>query len=458
MNTGFPVQSLTPTPATSQPRLWLSGCLLMLGQLVFAGNNSLQETVFQEVHTLFSNPGQGWMGGVPFHGPVEYYRFNWEDIEPQKGQFNWNLIEDRLARLQKTGGSLSMRVMTASAHSKGYYSSPKWLFDLGCKGYEYEIKDNDATSGGKHILRIEPDYSDAIYLAEHKAFITELGKRYDGHPNLEFLDIGSYGIWGEWHTTHPAPLAVRESIVHMYTSAFRHTPLVFMTDDAETLKYALARGTGMRRDGVGSPWHEKNWIGSKKYAQVTGMSDVWKQSPIVFEWYGDYAFMKSKGWSFDAAVNFMLSNHVSLINGNIGHYPPEAVPQMEKLARLAGYRFVLRKITHEKSVSVGTRLNVKMAWANVGVGKLYRPYQLELDLINDRGQRVSSAAADTDPRDWLPGEQAVDATLSTAGLVPGNYTLTAALTDKAHQRPTLKLAMAAPEKDGHYQVGFVRVE
>ena len=37
---------------------------------------------------------------------------------------------------------------------------------------------------------------------------------------MEFLDIGSYGIWGEWHPTHPAPVAVRKQIVDMYLQAF----------------------------------------------------------------------------------------------------------------------------------------------------------------------------------------------------------------------------------------------
>lgn len=41
-----------------------------------------------------------------------------------------------------------------------------------------------------------------------------------------------------------------------------------MSDDAKTLEYALRKGgefprVGMRRDGVGGPWHYKNWIGSK---------------------------------------------------------------------------------------------------------------------------------------------------------------------------------------------------
>ena len=100
---------------------------------------------------------------------------------------------------------------------------------------------------------------------------------------MEFLDIGSYGVWGEWHTQHPAPVGVRRQIVDLYRRAFRKTPLVFMSDDAEVLPYALTHGTGFRRDGVGSPWHEENWIGSRKYAGVPRMADTWKHAPIVFE-------------------------------------------------------------------------------------------------------------------------------------------------------------------------------
>ncbi|HEY5915270.1 MAG TPA: hypothetical protein VJA21_32210 [Verrucomicrobiae bacterium] len=44
-------------------------------------------------------------------------------------------------------------------------------------------------------------------------------------------------------------------------------------------------------------------------------------------------------------------NHVTLINDNIGRFPPEAMPQLEKLARLAGARLVLREVAHEKELT-----------------------------------------------------------------------------------------------------------
>ena len=98
----------------------------------------------------------------------------------------------------RTGPGWRCASCTCNAHSRGYYAAPKWLFDAGCKGFEYLRGGDDPTSGGQRIPRIEPDYADPSYLARHGAFIEELGRRYDGHPGVEFIDIGSYGIWGEW--------------------------------------------------------------------------------------------------------------------------------------------------------------------------------------------------------------------------------------------------------------------
>jgi hypothetical protein len=167
-------------------------------------------------------------GEPRFPCSVVYIRFNWADAEPEQGRYNWKLIDDVIAAWKPRGATVAMRVMTCSAHSAGYYTSPKWLFDAGCKSFDYVRGGDDPTSGGKRIPRIEPDYSDPLYLKHHGAFLSELGKRYDGSPAVEFLDIGSYGIWGEWHTSNAAPVEVRKQIVDLYLAAFKKTPLVFI--------------------------------------------------------------------------------------------------------------------------------------------------------------------------------------------------------------------------------------
>ncbi len=441
--------------------------LLAFAPLVSAaGESDIVRVQFREVDTLFANPGQGWMSqqrsprGEPrFPCSVVYIRFNWAEAEPEEGNFNWKVIDDVIAAWKPRGVAVAMRVMTCNAHSSGYYTSPKWLFDADCKSFEYLVGGDDPTSGGKRVPRIEPDYADPVYLEKHGAFLKALGARYDGRSDVEFLDIGSYGVWGEWHTQHPGHLAVRKEIVDLYLRAFRKTPLVFMSDDAEVLNYALAHGTGFRRDGVGSPWHEQNWIGSKKYAGVAGMAETWKHAPVVFEWFGDHAYLQSRQWSFDAAVDFMLSNHVTLINDNIGHVPSEAMPQLEKLARLAGGRFVLRELVHERTVKRGTPLNLQMKWANVGVGRLHHSYALRLYLFDGTGKPFLSAEAKADPRDWLPGEYDLTESVPIPVAVEaGDYSVALALVDPSAQRRPWRLAIAAPENEGRYEISKVKVE
>jgi len=444
----------------------LLGLLLVLPHALLASEPGLVQRTFREVDTLFANPGQGWMSqqrrprGEPrFPCSVVYIRFNWAEAEPEEGKYNWNLIDDVIAAWKPQGAAVALRVMTANAHSGGYYTSPKWLFDAGCKGHEYLRGGDDPTSGGQRIPRLEPDYADPVYLEKHGAFLRALGARYDGSPDLEFLDIGSYGIWGEWHTPNAAPVAVRKQIVDLYLRAFPKTPLVFMSDDAEVLNYALAHGTGFRRDGVGSPWHEQNWIGSKKYAGVEGMAETWKRAPVVFEWFGDYAYLQSQKWSFEAAVNFMLTNHVTLINDNIGRFPPEALPQLQNLARLAGARFTLRELAHEPAVKRGATLSLQMKWANVGVGRLHRPYALEILLLDAKGQPAFTTRAKADPRTWLPGEHALtEPLLLPATLAAGDYTIAVALMSPSAQGRPFRLAFDAPEKDGRYEVSQVKVD
>ena len=454
------------------PKPWLAlGMLLAvctpMSQAASSGSPATNWVVqqFREVDTLFANPGQGWMSqarrpqpSTRFPCSVVYIRFNWVDVEPEQGKYNWRVIDDVIGAWKPHGATVGFRVMTCNAHSAGYYASPKWLFDSGCKGFEYERGGDDPTSGGKRILRIEPDYSDPIYLARHGEFLKALGDRYDGSPGVEFLDIGSYGIWGEWHTPHPAPVEVRKQIVDLYLKAFLQTPMVFMSDDAEVLKYALAHGIGFRRDGVGSPWHEQNWIGSKKYADVPGMAETWRRAPVVFEWFGDYEYLRSKGWSFDAAINFMLSNHVTLINDNIGRVPPEAMPQLGKLARLAGARFVLRELTHEKEAASGSPLHLQMKWANTGVGKLYRPYTVQFTLTDSSGKVCFKTDGKADPRQWLPGEHAASESLQLPAPLPaGEYALAVGLVDPAGQRRPFLLAIDAPENDGRYSVSRLTI-
>lgn len=454
-------------PCNSRKAIRLTIWLILIGIsfIILQCTDDHTTTVvrYKEIDSLFANPGQGWMTmrrtpepGMRFPYSVVYRSFNWADAEPEQGKINWSIIDSVIQAWKPEGATVAFRVMTANPHSRSYYASPKWLFDAGCRGFEY-IR-GGGTFGGKTIKRIEPDYSDSLFLKYHGEFIAELGKRYDGDPNIEFIDIGSYGYWGEWHTPHWVSYNVRKQIVDFYLDSFKKTQLIFMSDGAELLQYGLENGTGMRRDGVGSTWHEQNWIGSERYANVTGMANAWKKNPIVFEWYGRYNHLISQGWSFNAAVNFMLRNHVTIINDNIGQVPQASFEQLQKLGRLAGARLVLREIEHEVGIKRNGKLTIRLNFANVGVGKLYFPYVIRLFLLNKDLQEVAVFDLNADPEDWLPGEFEILETITIPDrIAPGTYTIALALDDPAGNRRSFNLAIDAPKKDDKYLLSTINI-
>jgi hypothetical protein len=201
------------------------------------------------------------------------------------------------------------------------------------------------------------------------------------------------------------------------------------------------------------------WPTGRAFGATAQMVEVWKRSPIVFEWFGDYNYLQSQKWSFDAAVNFMLNNHVALINDNVGKVPPEAMGQLEKLARLAGARLVLRELSHEKNIKPGDRVSLNMKWANVGVGKLYRPYVLRFVLLDAEGKVAFTADGAADLCQWLPGEFEVSESFAVpADLKAGEYSLALAIVDPMGGRRPFQLAIDAPQADGRYTLSRIRID
>jgi hypothetical protein len=429
-----------------------------------ANKQNLTTRYFHEIDTLLSNPGKGWMLFQPFPGSagrfptsVAYWRFDWNDLQPAPTTYNWAILDSLVGACKAKGIKCSFRVMTANANSRGYYCSPKWLFDEGCRSFEYGGS-GDAVQGGDKVKRLEPDYSDAIFLSTHGKFITELGKRYDGNPDIGFVDIGSYGVWGEWHTPHPVDLATRTKIVDMYVNAFTQTPLVMMTADSAALLYAISRGAGIRRDGIGSVWDIQSWTKSVAYTG-SPVNEVWKKAPVVFEWYANYEYLsKCDHCSFNAGFQFMLDNHVTYINDNLGPIADSIYSRLHTLGEKSGYRFVLKDISHPSTVNPGGSVDVHMTWQNTGVAPIYKSYRIQLFLIDSLQNVIVTKQLDLDLRTWLPGAHSSGTTMEIPEtLNVGKYTIGVAIVDSITKKPAIRFPINAIEKGSIYYVSEVSI-
>ena len=167
---------------------------------------------------------------MPFPSGSAYFRWMWLDIEPEEGVYNWELIDSHLARARENGQTLEFRIMLEwpGAYDIGI---PQWLVDKGVNLRLTRCEDEDYYS---------PDLEDPVIREYHARLIRALGERYDGHPDLGSVDIGSVGLWGEWHEyCHPELMPSREerhAIIDLYYESFPNTPLIALVDDKEGIQ------------------------------------------------------------------------------------------------------------------------------------------------------------------------------------------------------------------------------
>ncbi len=314
----------------------------------------------KESDELLANPDMGWqtfhrfadedknLEGLP--SASAYFRFYWSEIEPVEGQIDFAKFDGLLARAREAGQKLAFRIMCAGT-SKDYIYVPKWLRDKGCNGFDYKYKRD---GGPKYWV---PDMDDPVFQEAHFRLIREIGDRYDDHPDLGLLDIGSVGLWGEWHMSGTGvevpSLETRLAIIDTYLQAFPRTPRVMLIGDLEGMKHATRKGCGWRADCLGDMGgFSETWCHMRdmypQQIEKTSTTEVWKTAPVAFESCWDMRKWKEEGWDIRYIFDYALNYHVSYLNNKSARIPEGTYHEIERFLRKIGYRLVLRQMEHRK--------------------------------------------------------------------------------------------------------------
>jgi hypothetical protein len=446
----------------------------------------------EETDEILANPGMGW---ETFHrtskqdktlpswiaSTVHYARWGWGELEPQPGSLNTGFLDKVLRETHDSGQKLAFRVMCCST-TKNHPYHPKWLKQVG--GREL-VADHE----GRGPLPI-PDMDDPIVLERHLDFIKRLGQRYDGHPDIDHVDLGSIGWWGEWHLSGSKncklpTLENRMKVVDAYLAAFKKTSLLMLIGGRQCLKYATDHGTGWRADclgdmgGFGRGWcHMRN--GYPVWIKQSGIQDVWTRAPVAWETCWDMRKWVAEGWSLRFIFNYALACHASYINNKSAPLPQneEVRPELERFLRRLGYRLVLRELTHPAQAQPGAKLRLSMKWQNVGSAPCYKPYRVAYRLSGENGVSKTFVSGVTVNR-WLPGSMdlfteeffkepkdlppgkivsAADAVTLPAEMPAGKYTLSIGVVDDVSSSPVITLAIKGRAEDGWYPLSKVQIE
>jgi hypothetical protein len=454
----------------------------------------------KELFDVLLNPGAGWTTfhcfnddaanrGAP-RGPIAYFRIFWDEYEPEEGHLRYDLLDYLLERALKNGQQLNLGFKAMgwleTHHSWADecfpptvklpkpYRVPEWYCKLNPKGKWFE--DPRAPAGANKLW--EPDYADPLFLEKHGNLIRALGARYDGHPGLDRIDIGSIGAWGEWNCygiPHPCWEA-RRILIDTYFDAFPTTPKTIVLGDKEALQYVLGRGGGwaahclgdMRDqlwydqlpglDGRYKFWNHMEDLYLQRICEVNGLR-AWRRAPVMFETCWDLPHWYRMGWSPDYIFAFALAMHATSINLKSKPVPDEWWPAVDDCARKLGYRFVLREAEWPDRLRAGETAAATLRWENRGVAPCYHRHAVALRLKHERTGRTHIAQADTDVRCWYPGVHKHAVRIEAPPDFPvGPVRLQVALLSPHAGNPSIRLANAGRGRDGWYALGGLKVE
>jgi hypothetical protein len=380
-----------------------------------------------------------------------YYRFFWEQLEPQDGVYNWSAFDAILTSAATDGQRVGLRIMCGADSGQHV---PYWLIDLGAQGQWI----------GSAWW---PYYDDPVFLQYAERLTRAIGERYGTDQRLSFVDIGILGKYGEGHisgatgnTTYayhwPPSFEAWKNLNRWHCEAFPNTTKISVIADESARtgqnRDAVARGCGWRYDSAGSQWHQNIMYPQSLDAETCG--DVWQIVPVYAETYGDISSLYASGGidAVKSSYDYALGKHVSLFNAKSVAIPAACWEETNKFLRKCGYRISCHQVNlSHTTVKVGEKLIIKSYWKNTGSAPVYRNHKIVWRLCGNEQaskRRISN---------WQQSlvEISIDGFVIPQ-IASGQYWLDVALKDERDGN-LLNLAMGNKQPDGWYRITQLEV-
>ena len=429
---------------------------------------------FQRFNGDALNTGAGWTEGFPieyqeFDGDltnqdhpattIAYWRIYWKFIEPEMGNYRWDLLDKALEVARSRGQSLLLRI--APYGTGDQRDVPDWYREM--VGPRKDWKYNNPVN--KWVV----DPEDPRYAEYFGGMIRALGERYDGHPDFEAIDLSIVGAWGEGAGAGLLNQVAREALVDAYTESFKKTPVIALLMDKKTMEYANSRiSVGWRVDCIGDLgfWADEQhgWTHMYDYypRQIinNGVQHSWKTSPLSFEICGTFLSWRDRQGYGREEVKYIFDQslkwHMSSFNAKSSPVPPEWEDLVDDWLRKMGYRFALRRFTYPTNLRINERLNFTTWWENLGVAPCYKNFTMAVRIKNANREFVFVTGADL--LEWLPGDIVHDDSFFIPADFPvGTANVQVAIIDKLNFEPRVNLAIEGGLKDGWYQLGTINI-
>ena len=391
-----------------------------------------------------------------------YLRLPWCNIEPEEGVFDWSIVDAPAQRWIDQGLQVAFRFSVSESWMR--WATPEWVAKAGAKGYNFTYGKGVDENGPFW----EPDYNDPVFIEKHEAFLAAAAARYDGNPSVAFVDVGSFGVWGEGHTfastqiEYPAETVKKH--IDLYAKHFKKTLLAanddFSFQGEETIPYARSLGMTLRDDSILVQPPPRSWY----HAEMAG--DFWPALPVILEHEHYQGSIGRGAWDRDLFMKAIEDYHASYMC--IHWFPREFLEKerelIDRVNLRLGYRIQLREASWPAETRLGQRPRFDSAWANAGVAPCH-PGGCPCFTLKDAQGGIAAVFVNEafDMRALAPaapGQAPVQRVQSTHGfapnMAPGDY---AVYVSVGRKDGTPVIALPLPDDDGRrrYRLGAMRV-
>lgn len=353
-----------------------------------------------------------------------YLRIDWIDIEKEEGKCDWSYIDDVMTRWGERGYTFSFRFCTYEGAGREIpVATPEWVFEKGAKKtYVTSHSSVLPPESVKPDSLYEPDYDDDIFLYYVDRWIAECARKFDGNPLVEYVDIGTFGTWGEGHTGYGSgidyPFSCLQKHIDLHLKHFRQTQLFLMYGYIvvalgagmegvdEFIEYNRNRGLGLRCDSVSvEGYYESYGYDTLQTPDLFGIFG--ENCPINLE-NGHQRYTSPEAFRDGLTlVEAARTAHATYagFHGYISEWWPKYRYIHEYLANRLGYWYFLPGAELEKTARAADGIRCVLHIENKGFARAYHRFDPVCMLIDRDGNRYFLPCEAEDNRLWEPGEK-----------------------------------------------------
>jgi hypothetical protein len=470
----------------------MKNAIVMLLALLTTGTPLFGEVIdlrrFWDSSLILRNPDKGWYhhyydNGIDKYLTKEdsdledipgldhlYLRLAWSFLEPEEGKYDWEVIDKVIDKWVANGYGISFRISCRETGLR--YATPEWLVKKGLPG-KY------ITNWGKETF--EPDYGHKLFLEHLEKFHNAFARRYDGKEWLRYVDIGSYGEWGEGHTSFgskkPWPLKTIKKHINIHTKAYTKTQIVASDDllhhrpdtEADKLrKYINERGIAWRDDSPLVKFYVDEFPETHSVSHPQVFKDSWESRPTILEMQHYQMIIDDGNWvgtdGSQRGADILIGACETIrptwvgFHGYADQWLKDNPNLTGELLNRIGYWFFPVSLELPDFVTAGELVSGTLIVENRGWAPAYQEYSFILRLEGPGAfERVLKTV---DSRQWMPVEktrQDFEFKLPER-LSPGEYKIKIRLADGPSTRTILLgLTDRIIDYDGFYEVGTLEL-